>query len=192
MNVVGLDLSLTATGIAVIGFPGLVGDRGTKTAISCVSVGARGSSDDTVADTAIRIRRLAVNIVETIADLAPNVTHVGVESVPPSARNAPGRHSERCGLYWTVVVELVGRGIPVSTCAPKSLKKFATGDGNAPKRLMLDTARALFPDTPIRDDNQADAAFLALAVAQRLGWIDETEPHHRNPAFVWHTKRWAG
>lgn len=192
MNVVGLDLSLTATGIAAIGFPGFPGHRGTETPISCVSVGARGSNGDTVADTATRIRRLAVNIVETIADLAPTVTHVGVESVPPSARNAPGRHSERCGLYWTVVAELVGRGIPVSTCAPKSLKKFATGNGNAPKRLMLTTARAMFPDTPIRDDNQADAVFLALAVAQRLGWIDETEPHHRNPAFVWHAKRWAG
>lgn len=192
MNVVGLDLSLTATGIAVIPFPGFPEDRGTETRISAVSVGARGSSDDTVADTATRIRRLAVNIVETIADLAPAVTHVGIESVPPSARNAPGRHSERCGLYWTVVVELVGRGIPVSTCAPKSLKKFATGNGNASKRLMLTTARAMFPDTPIRDDNQADAVFLALGVAQRLGWIPETEPHHANPAFTWNTKRFAG
>ena len=47
-------------------------------------------------------------------------------------------------------------GIPVGT-----IKKYATGKGNASKKMMLDAAYSKWPDVEIKDDNQADAMWLA-------------------------------
>lgn len=49
--------------------------------------------------------------------------------------------------------------VPVGT-----IKKHATGRGNAPKALMIEMAEQLWPDQAIADDNQADALHLARAV----------------------------
>lgn len=46
-------------------------------------------------------------------------------------------------------------GVPVQT-----IKKHATGKGNADKKQMLDAAIKKFPRTNIVDDNQADALWL--------------------------------
>jgi Holliday junction resolvasome RuvABC endonuclease subunit len=54
------------------------------------------------------------------------------------------------------------RGIPVGT-----VKKFATGLGNAKKDQMMAAARALGVD--VKDDNEADAVFIALALHRELG-----------------------
>lgn len=54
------------------------------------------------------------------------------------------------------------KGIPAFTAAPNTIKKFATGNGNAKKPEMVAAAREL---PGIRDsltDNEADALFLAL------------------------------
>jgi Holliday junction resolvasome RuvABC endonuclease subunit len=47
------------------------------------------------------------------------------------------------------------QGIPVGT-----IKKHATGSGNASKDVMINTAKAAFPDQQIDDDNQADALWI--------------------------------
>jgi len=51
-------------------------------------------------------------------------------------------------------------GIPVGT-----IKKFASGKGNANKEAMIAAAQTRWPEIEIKDDNQADALWL-LAVAQ--------------------------
>ena len=43
-------------------------------------------------------------------------------------------------------------GVPVGT-----IKKHATGKGNASKEEMIEAANRLYPDQVIKDDNQADA-----------------------------------
>lgn len=47
------------------------------------------------------------------------------------------------------------QGVPVGT-----IKKYATGKGNANKELMLTAARERWPVADIADDNQADALLL--------------------------------
>lgn len=49
-------------------------------------------------------------------------------------------------------------GVPVGT-----VKKLATGKGNADKSAMLAAANARWPNMPTTDDNEADARFIALA-----------------------------
>jgi crossover junction endodeoxyribonuclease RuvC len=56
--------------------------------------------------------------------------------------------------------------IPVGT-----VKKRATGKGNADKRAMLDAARARFTDQHIVDDNQADALWILSAARVELGEV---------------------
>lgn len=182
MNVIGLDLSLTAAGIAALTHPA---SASTPNVPRCVSVGASGSSDATDDETAIRIRRQAVAVLGTIGKLAPKVALVVVEGVPPANPKAPGRHSERCGLYWALVGELAVRRIPVAVCAPTTLKSFATGSGRADKRDMIDAARSLWPHARVADDNQADALLLATAGAYRLGWHEPELPHHIEPRISW-------
>jgi Holliday junction resolvasome RuvABC endonuclease subunit len=47
------------------------------------------------------------------------------------------------------------QGIPVGT-----IKKCATGKGNADKQAMIEAAKHAWPDQDIKDDNQADALWV--------------------------------
>lgn len=70
------------------------------------------------------------------------------------------------------------RGILLSTCAycdvqiveiaPARLKKWATDKGNAKKSMMLDAARARWPQEPFADDNDADAFLLLQCYLESL------------------------
>lgn len=55
------------------------------------------------------------------------------------------------------------QGIPVGT-----VKKYATGKGNASKDMMMQAARSKWPEVPAKmDDNEADALWIAAT------WIAE-------------------
>lgn len=182
MSVVGLDPSLTAAGIAVLASPHTAG---TPNRPQCVTVGTRGSYGDADTATALRIRRQTVAILTELGRIAPKVRLVVIEGLPRPNPNAPGRHSERCGLYWGIVGELAARRIPVAVCVPTTLKLFATGNGRADKHAMTRAARALWPTARVSNDNEADALLLASAGAQRLGWHDPELPHHIAPKITW-------
>lgn len=59
------------------------------------------------------------------------------------------------------------RSIPYSGIPVGTVKKYATGKGNANKAAMVRAARALGIDTD--NDNEADAIFVALAGWEGLG-----------------------
>ena len=56
--------------------------------------------------------------------------------------------------------------IPCKGIGVKTIKKFATGRGDATKDLMVMAARAKWPDQDVTDDNHADAL-----------WVMETAIH---------------
>jgi Holliday junction resolvasome RuvABC endonuclease subunit len=56
------------------------------------------------------------------------------------------------------------QGIPVGT-----IKKFATGKGNAKKPEIVEAANRLWPTAFIQDDNEADARFIAMVLARNIG-----------------------
>jgi Holliday junction resolvasome RuvABC endonuclease subunit len=55
-------------------------------------------------------------------------------------------------------------GVPVGT-----VKKLATGKGNADKEMMVEAAAKILGRAP-EDDNEADAIFVALAAASEIGF----------------------
>lgn len=149
-RVIGVDLSLVATGIASA--------RWTET-IRPPALPVRAGLDDHC--TRLRWIRTQVASYTDRADL------VVLEGFFGSGQ--AGAH-ERGALWWWVVNRCVHREIPLAVIQPATLKKYATGNGGADKKAMVAAARQRFPRVDVSgDDNRADALFLVAAGRQHLG-----------------------
>lgn len=139
-RVVGLDLSITATGVAHW-------DGTTHT--------IRTRSDDDARLTEIR---------DAITDAITGATLAVVEDLPTHAHGAG-----ITGMVHGVVrLILIDHAIPYALVPPATLKRYATGRGNATKS---DMRMALYQRTgaDLRDDNQVDAAWLRYMGLDALG-----------------------
>lgn len=152
-RIVGIDISLTGTGLAC----------------SCGSVEVKGRDGITKLPLAKRvdvIERLSAGIcgwtLKHQADLA-------VIEQPAFSRSGGGS-LERHALWWHVVENLIGCDIQVAEVPATTLKRYATGKGNAQKGPMLDAlARRLPMFETGGNDNLVDAAWLAAFGADHLG-----------------------
>ena len=142
-RVLGLDLSITATGVAMP-------EGSVTTWRHKADLGDR------------RLVAIHHSLYEAVAfdDLALVV----IEDLPVNAR-AGGV----TGMVQGVVRRLLlDQGVPYLLVPPATLKKYATGRGNATK----DDMRMEFykrAGLDLRDNNQVDAAFLRLAGLDLLG-----------------------
>lgn len=87
--------------------------------------------------------RRASAIADRILDVAKEhgVTHCVVEGLAMSfgRNNSSNAITSLSGLHYLVVDRLnIKNNLPVQIVAPKSLKKFAVGTGNAKKNQMMD------------------------------------------------------
>lgn len=64
-----------------------------------------------------------------------------------------------CGIAFAIAETMK---IPYITANNKTVKKWATGSGNAGKPEIMEEARRRAPGVDVKDDNQADAILLAL------------------------------
>lgn len=146
-NVVGLDLSITATGIACA-------DGTTLTVATKASDG-----DERLLDIETAVAEAVAPWLLDCADL------VVIEDLPTHARAAG-----ITGMVHGVVrFSLWQWSMPYVLVPPATLKKYATGKGNADKTAM---ALALYKRTGLElaDDNQVDAAWLRFAGLDALGF----------------------
>lgn len=155
--VVGLDLSLVATGIAHL--------RGGEHVTDTLPMATL--------DGIVRLRRIR----EVIGDLlSPTVALVVVEG-PSYGSVGAGQH-ERGGLWWIVRDLLWTRNLPTAVVPPSSLKLYATGKGNAGKDAMLLAAARRWP-TFAGGNDEADALWLAAMGADALGCGHVVPEAHR-------------
>lgn len=148
-TVIGLDLSLTATGIA---YP----DGHTST------IKTRPADGD---------QRL-VAIADTIAAaclLRPDL--VVVEDLPTHAKSAGITGM----VHGAARVVLRRHGVPYVLVPPATLKAYATGKGNADKTAMAIAALRRF-DREFADDNQVDAYWLRHAGLDQYGHAEVLMP----------------
>ncbi|MFL6141609.1 MAG: hypothetical protein ACJ72N_07040 [Labedaea sp.] len=166
-KIVGLDLSLTATGAAAIqrDAAGLLSAH----TITIPSSGERG------ARLATRRERLAT-IATTVLSWCAGAGLAVLEGPAFSARD--GHVWDRAGLWWAVVDQLNTADIPVAVAAPTTLKKFATGKGTANKTAVAAAVTRLWPDAQPGNDNEFDALVLAIMGAQWAGLDVPTRAHH--------------
>lgn len=170
MTWVGLDLSLTSTGMAVVDDAGAVTVRRIRSA---------GKKTDRLPENVDRLRALAFKVVQAVREVDP--TAVVVESALFSTHHDSSAH-RRAGLWWLVVVSLYSDGYPIVEVAPSQVKKFATGKGNAPKTRMVTRASAVWGEETFADGNDdvADAAFLAAMAAYNEGVRPVSEAAYRD------------
>lgn len=160
-KVIGVDLSLTGTGVA---------DRHAASTIT--SSGHRN-------DTLLQRRERIACIRRSVIDWTTGADLVVLEA--PSYGSTGGSAHDRAGLWWLVVSALLHRGIRVVDVAPSSLKVYATGKGNRlDKHAVLLAAERRLP-VAIENDNEADAAWLCAMGHELLGepLIDLPANHRR-------------
>lgn len=179
-GVVGLDLSLTGTGVAHFT------DNGFETHL----IKSKGAKGDSLAE---RTRRLQ-KIKRDVLLLVPMGSLVVIEQ--PAYSQTGGSHHDRSGLWWLIVDGLdthysavLDNHHSVVEIAPGTLKKFATGKGNAGKDEMLAAAIRRYPAAEVVDNNVADAVHLAAMGARYLGLPQEADTVKLLEAMA--VPRWA-
>jgi Holliday junction resolvasome RuvABC endonuclease subunit len=160
VKAIGIDPSMTATGIAA-----------HDGALSTVRTKATG-------DARLTEIRNAVTAV-----LLPSGVQVGglvaVEDLPTHAHGAG-----ITGMVQGVVrLALLSFGAPYVVVPPATLKKYATGKGNATK---ADMRMALYQraDLDVRDDNQVDAWWLRALALDLLGVPEVRVPAAQRAALT--------
>jgi crossover junction endodeoxyribonuclease RuvC len=148
-RVIGLDLSLASTGVAGNAGGGWVARIRTQ------------ASTEPAQLARLRWIRGAVMDYVRHADL------VMVEGL--AMASTTGRHLTRAGLWHMVMDRIDAAGIPWSEVSPGTLKRYATGKGNASKDAVLAAVVRRFPAVEVTNADQADALVLAAMGADHLG-----------------------
>ncbi len=161
--VVGLDLSLTATGIAAIA----VADGQLSTAVHT----SPAPNDDRLDCHVLRHRGLVDGVVGQVVAADPAL--VVIEGLAFSVSSKDSSLTRRGFVWWAVIEGLCAAGVPLIQAAPTQIKQIATGKGNASKEQMVAAYVSAWPDAPVdrhvRD--RADAAFAAALGAAWLGGV---------------------
>jgi Holliday junction resolvasome RuvABC endonuclease subunit len=166
--VVGLDLSLTSSGLARITW-----GRDKTTVIETTTRGEAGVT--TLADPAERCHALH-RLKTAIVDWASPADLVVVESMVPNPMSRST--NERGALWYLIVLSLLHRELDVRFVHPGTLKRYATGRGGADKAAMKAATTEAFPAVRTRTDDERDALWLA-AVGVHL--LDGPLPYPVSP-----------
>lgn len=180
--VIGIDPSIAKTGLAIIKHPRHA-DHPNRPHVACIETDGTGDGLYARAD---RIGKQLGKIWSALTDVQTAL--VMIETIPlrNPTPSVPSLYQERCALYFDLVRVIKRNGIPVAEVNVKTLKKWATGDGNAEKRDVIDAMQTLWPHAAIgTNDNKSDALALATIGAQRLGWYEPELPHHLSPRVNW-------
>jgi crossover junction endodeoxyribonuclease RuvC len=172
---VGLDLSLSATGVAVA-HPGEVP----------YSITIKSDPVENARYPATHAR--LVDITARILAFVEQHTTEGdriVFNIEEPAISATGKKMVhiRDGLWWMVYHFAAKRGVIVTTQI-QHLKQYATNNGGASKEAMLLAAERAFPDVEVANNNEADAAWLAAMVMRSLGHPFELSPQRCYPGYL--------
>lgn len=167
---VGLDLSLTASGVAVIRRVGIEPSH-----LQLARVGADGITNMPVAQQIDAIRQLADRVDAKLDLRARDVPVVAVVEALENGYTYGGA-TERTVLWWEVVTRLSGMTVYMPTSA--QVKIYATGNGRASKKEVIAAVKQHWPWWAVGDDdNLADAAVMA-----EIGIAFADEPSANLPA----------
>lgn len=158
-RVVGIDSSLTGSGVARID------ERGIALSV----VGSQGRQLDDLATRTTRLRGNVRRILDFALDGLDRQARgpLPVFAIEGPAFTTKGHAHDRSGQWWLLVHLLAKEGIVVEI-PPSSLKLYATNRGNADKDEVLAAAIRAFPEVDVRNNNAADALWLAAMVRRQV------------------------
>lgn len=160
MNFIGIDPSLTSTGIAVIT------SKGTE-------VASFGSPSPKKGEDTLEFRLDRLNILKNkLMDFIPTSLRregavIAIES--PAYSSNMGKAWDRAGWWWMVVHTALECGFTVVEVKHNSRAKYATGKGNAGKDEVIIAVTRAYPDIDFTNNDEADALVLAAMVARLYG-----------------------
>lgn len=154
---IGVDLSLTSTGLAA------VDDNGGATVKRI-----RTPAAATLEQRCSRLAAILGHVVVYSYALEPQHGIVAIEG-PSLRQRAQVGTFDRAGLWWLVVHALDDLGLTVVEIPPKSRAKYATGNGNAGKDEVLAAVVKRYPTVDVTGNDVADALVLAAMAARMLG-----------------------
>lgn len=166
MLIVGIDPSLTATGVAVLQVEARLWSVHTVT--------SRPVRSAVPAELAMVKRMNSIrDRVHSLPGLAPTLA---VIEAPAFSKNNGMAH-ERAGLWWKLY-ELASEawGVPVVVVKPNVRAMYATGKGNAGKDEVMLAVPRRYPDVQITNNNECDAVVLAAMGARLRGVPIESLP----------------
>lgn len=162
MKIVGIDPSLTSTGVAWIDVTGTIRVGRIR------STGRAGSTIEQ------RWQRLTA-LTDTIAGGVDRATLLVIEG--PAYASVGGSHHDRSGLWWMVVDLALTAGSRVVEIPPAVRCKYACGKGNASKDQVLAAVIRRYPTVDVTGNDEADSLVLAAIGARMLGRpIDDPMP----------------
>lgn len=158
--VMGIDPSLTSTGLAIIAPSGRV--QALRRIVT-------KPSGDTIRDRLHRLQRIIDQIPFNVPSLAV------IEG--PSYGNRHGHQHDRAGLWWQLVGTLHAHRCTILEVPPTVRAKYATGKGTAGKDAVIAATVRRFPTLNIDGNDVADALTLAAIGRRLLGHpIDDPMP----------------
>ncbi len=158
-HVVGLDPSLTGTGLAIFD----IRQRAFLYWTTLHTLPWKGGLPHY--DQHERLEEI-VSSIELFASRARLVVVEGVFMGLANKRVA----MQLAGLHYVIRHALWRAGLAFAIVAPNQRAEFATGSGRAGKREVRDGLAVLYPQfAETKDDNQTDAAVLALMGCHHLG-----------------------
>jgi len=195
VRIVGIDLSLTGTGLAELmadPYHGLVNWSAKTKVVTSQPPKESSLENDFHRQTAITVPVLAWALgTETLMDngfeYPDRADLVVIEALFNSKTNA-GMLIERAGLWWRIVGSLICYGIPVVVANQSQAKKFFTGNGGSDKAAVAMAAARLYPQwTPSTVKNTNDeadglshASIGACLLADVAEWpVPETDYRHK-------------
>lgn len=158
--VVGIDPSLTSTGVAIYE----AADEWHSRDPQLHTVASRGYRDDTHTQ---QLERL-IDLRNRTMALVPRNTTLAIIEGPSFASQGSGQHN-RAGYWWMLAQALHALGIPTAVVPPTTRAKWATDKGNAGKADVAMAISKLWPNVNIHGDDQADALCFASIGAQHYG-----------------------
>ncbi len=180
MSAVGLDLSLTATGLAIVNGKGAACRRVRSKAPDTGRDDKGKKLPPTLAQRRHRLHKLSREIVDVVLPRGAGRLPDAVLIETPAYDQTSGAQHDRSGLWWLVLEELWSRNCRVVEVTSTQVKKYATGKGNASKDEVLAAVVRRYPYVDIADNNEGDALVLAAMGARHLGYPMEVSMPAKN------------
>jgi Holliday junction resolvasome RuvABC endonuclease subunit len=180
-RVVGIDLSLTSTGLASAGDEVKLARIRSAAPKTPRHPRTNKPLPPTLEQRRERLGLLCAKILTFVMLEEPSLVCI---EAPAYSSNVGSMH-DRSGLWWLVVNGLFANGIPVAEITPTQRAKYATGKGTNDKDKVLAAVIRRYPDIEVTGNDVADALALAAMGRRRLGQpLEESLPKPNLEAMV--------
>ena len=161
MQYVGIDLSLTSTGLAIYRAEDVV--PGGLAMTRCITSKPGNDRGHTA-----RLRRFQRISNEISSEIGSDDAHVFLEG--PSYGSTGSAVHDIAGNWWLLYQTLNDDGMQICVVPPAVVKMYATGKGNASKDAVMAAAIKRYPEINIPGNDIADAVIL-MAIGCRFNGI---------------------